>query len=221
MNETRCCRDCSADLSSRPYAQYCDDCRWRHRGKPRKYQWTPERDAYLRAQYSSLERHCGDRIGRIWGWPAWVVRRRATELGLTQPTWTSTRKAWTADEDRLLTKYAGSRHPNWIARRLQRSLTSVVVRMKRQGLSRLPDGYSLLQVAAGFGVERGSVERWHRQGWLPHHFQLQDGQPYRFTEADLLAFIHGHRTAFDLRKVDAMWFLSLVLDTNSSTQRVA
>ena len=148
--------------------------------------------------------------------PKWRVCRWAAELGLTAPT--NKGPAWTAAEDAVLEQHVGSRHVNWIATRLNRSIAAVQARAKRLRLSRLPEGYSQVDVALAFGVERGTVERWLQRGWLTTA-RVPAGQPYRVTETDLLRFIRTHRTAFDLAKCDQVWVLGLLLDRADRTLR--
>lgn len=176
------------------------------------YVWTPEKDAFLRAKYDSLVRGRAAQIGALWGWPHWVIKKRAQGLGIARPTWNDTRRSWTAEEDAALEQYAGKRYPLWIARHLHRSLTSIVVRMKRLRLSRCPEGLNQTAVAEAFGCSRDTVERWLLKGWLgASRAPAGNGERYGITETDLLAFIRAYPTAFELRNVDQTWFLDLVL----------
>lgn len=215
----RLCVKCEKPCERR-WARYCDTCRWPLRLKRRKYVWTPERDAFLKAKYDGNKRGQVQRIAALWGWPAWVITKRASHLGLCRPVDKDTRRPWTPDELDLLHRCAGARHPEWIARKLSRTVTSVVVQIKRQGLSRLPDGYSQQDVALAFGVSRDTVESWFRRGYLGRHDNRR-GQPWRVTEAHIRQFITEHRNVFDLRKVDQVWFLDIVCGPPSTQERVA
>jgi hypothetical protein len=212
------CVDCGASTGKR-YGRYCDAHRWRHRGKPSTYRLTPERATYLREHYRPSERGVSSRCAAVLGVPKWRVCRWAAELGLTGPG--KQGPNWTAQEDAFLEKHLTARHVNWIAQRLGRSITAVLVRAKRIRLSRLPDGYSQTDVALAFGVSRDTVERWQRQGWLHASFEPAKGQPHRVTDADMLRFVHEHRAAFALAKVDQVWFLDLVLSADKSREKVA
>ena len=216
----RRCLDCGVDVSARPYARYCDTCRPWHRLKHRKYVFDAGKDAYLREHYS-FERGVADRIAALWGYPLWAIRLRAAQLGIARPGWRGGFKPWTAKELKLIERYAGRRTPIWIARKLRRSVSAVVGKMRRLRLSRLPDGYTQDQVAEGFGVSRDTVERWQRRGWLRSAFTPRPGQPFRLTEREILDFITNHRNAFDLRKVDQTWFLDLVLFSTAQANGVA
>lgn len=214
----RTCVDCQAVLTTQ-YAKYCSDHRWLHRGKPAKYVWTPEKDAFLKAKYDSRRRGRAAQIGRLWGWPHWVIKKRAQALGLARP-WPADRRVWTTEEEAQIERYAGTRHPTWVARQLKRSLTSIVVKMRRLRLSRCPEGLNQLAVADAFGCSRDTVEKWLRLGWLhATHASAGKGERYGITDADLVAFIRAYPTAFDLRTVHQPWFLDLVLGGGATLPR--
>lgn len=206
------CLDCGRP-TGKTHAQYCDDCRWRHRRKRLKYALTPERRAYLQANYRPAERGTSARCAAALSVPKWRVNRWAAELGLTSgisPRWHA--PAWTPEDDAFVAQHLHTRHPAWIARSLKRSLTAVLVRVRRLGLSRLPDGYSETDVALAFGVSRDTVERWRVKGLIRTRFQPRAGQPFRYTDGEVVAFIRAHRTAFEIGKCDQLWFLDLLLD---------
>lgn len=214
------CLDCGQSTGKR-YGRYCDDHRWTHRGKPSTYKLTPERSAYLLEHYKPSERGTSARCAAVLQVPRWRVSRWAAELGLTSGVYRSNGRAWTPDEDRFVEKHLHKRHVNWIAKRLKRSITAVVVRVKRIGLSRLPDGFSQSDVALAFGVSRDTVDRWQRTGLLRTAFVPVAGQPFRFAESDILAFVQSHPSAFSLAKVDQLWFLSLVFHGQIGTHERA
>lgn len=205
------CADCGRSTRKR-WARFCDACRWPKRRKHLKYVWTTEKDAYLRAQYDATVHGRAAHIASVLGWPKWVISNRAQRLGLARVGYKNGHPLWTAADTAFVKRHAGQRHPEWIARQLGRSLTAIVVKIKRLELSVLPDGYSAVALAQGFGVSRDTVDRWHRLGWLRGSFEPRKGQPYRFTDADVLRFIREHRTAFVLAKVDQTWLLDLLLD---------
>jgi hypothetical protein len=213
------CLDCPNDTSGK-WAKYCDDCRWRHRGKPTTFTFDATKDAYLREHYRpGTEKRCAKRIAELWGYPTWAIQGRVRRLGLAREGYRGGSRPWTAEESALVEKYAAIRHPRWIARLVNRSLTAVVVKIKRLGLSLRPDGYNALQVAEGFGECRDTVERWLKKGWLRTRNVPSPGQSYAFTEDEIRAFISEHRDAFELRKVDQMWFLDLLLPMTTEQRK--
>lgn len=215
----RSCADCGLPIS-RPYARFCADCTYkpanRRGAKTKKYVWTPERDAILRQHYDSTVRGRVEQIARSLGWPKWVIRKRARVLGLGSP-WPEGRSShvtWSEEQIRFLLEHTGSRTPRWIAKRLGRSETSVILKIKRLGLSRrVDDGcYTLQQICEGFGVDHHLVERWIRRGWLDGRRMgtSRENDTWRFEPESVKAFICAHPTDFDIRKVDQCWFLDVL-----------
>lgn len=199
------CTTCG-NPTGRALARFCDACRWPRRLKRKKYQWTTEKDAYLRQSYDATVPGRARQIAELWGWPRWAVTKRAQQLGLAR----TREDYWSTEDTAKVEQWAGTRHPHWIAKQLGRTETAVVVKIKRLGMSRLPEGYSQSDVAFAFGVSRDTVERWIRRGWLVSRFQPIEGQPYRFTDGEVLAFVSAHPQAFVLAKVDQVWFMDLV-----------
>ena len=213
------CQDCLVPYLAGPGGKYCPGCRWKHRGKKtKKYVWTDEKDALLRQRYDGKVPNRSKAIASQLGWPCWVIRKRAAALGLCTP-WPADRKDWTREEEAFLEQHAGTRHVNWLRRKLNRSLTSVVLKIKRMGFSRSrSDGYSLRDLEACFGIDHHGIERWVREGklkvrhWNPEH--PAKGGMWFVTQSAVLRFVRTHPMAFRLDKVDQVWFLDLVLGGN-------
>jgi hypothetical protein len=210
------CRDCE-QLTGKRYARYCDAHRWRHRGKPSTYRLTPEREAYLRLHYKPTgARGMSFRIAKALQVPKWRICRWAAELGLTSK---EGRKGplWTPEQDAFLEKHLASRHINWIAKQLGRSISACHVRAKRLDLSRRAarDWYTAHDVALGFGVDSHAVLRWIERGQLPARREGQDHEDgracmWRISMQGIRRFLREHPAAFVLAKVDQVWFLDLV-----------
>lgn len=213
----RRCSTCGGDTGRR-FARFCDVHRWPMRGKRLKYPLTPERRAYLVAQYDATDLGKAGQIAAVLGVPRWRVTRWAQELGLaTQAQGKS--PDWTPAEDAFLEEHLGTRHVHWIATRLKRTVTAVVVRSKRLAISRRAarEWWTATQVALGFGVDPATVARWIRQGKLaatPFGEDHADRHhAYQVWPADVVRFVDEHPGAFTLAKVDQVWFLDLVLHT--------
>lgn len=220
---SRPCQDCGRSFLGTAPARYCKDCRWKHRGRrPKKYIWTPERDQLLRERYDSRLKGRAAEIATALGWPAWVVKNRAGRLGLAHPG-PKDRRDWTPKEESFLRNHAGSRHVHWMAKRLGRSETSVVLKLKRMQISRRwREGSTLRDLELCFGCDHHAIDRWIRAGWLHGRRRgtRRNGNggrgngpadPWVFTDEHILAFVREHPTAFELRKVDQEWFLDLLL----------
>lgn len=210
----RGCGDCPRKLTQ-PYARWCDDCRWRHRGKQPIYIWTPEKDAILKAKYEGRD-GIPAAIAATFGWPSWVIKKRAALLGLTACP--KNRRAWTPEEVRFLEDHAGTRLVAYIAKRLGRSITSVVLKLKHMHISRrIREGYTLRDLELCFGVDHHAIDGWIRRGLLRGRHRHGGEQraferdAWQFTDEGLLGFIRENPTAFELRRVDQTWFMDLVL----------
>lgn len=216
------CESCGATFIGgvSPRARRCPVCRYSGRAKAHpKYAWTPERDALLRAQYDSTVRGRAQAIADQFGWPGWVVKKRAQQMGLSRP-WPADRREWTDQEVAFLSQWTGRRDSHWIARRLKRSLTSTVLKQKRLHLARrVRDGYTLGDLCACFGVDHHTIRPWVDRGWLPVQRRATartdaQGDPWSVQEADIVAFIKTHPEAVDLRKVDQAWFFDVVVQAS-------
>lgn len=184
----------------------------------RKYRWTPALDEVLRKDYDGRVKDRAREIAERIGWPAWVIKKRAALLGLTSG-WPECRRSWTAEEEKVLLESAGHFSAHWMARKLGRSETQVVLKLKRLHLSRRwQDGYTMRQLEMCFGVDHRVISKWIASGWLPDR-RRDDSEPNEdpsrrsmcVTDADLLRFMQEHPMEFDVRRVDQFWFMGLIL----------
>ena len=210
--EERACVDCGKPFVGGPSARYGPECRWKHRGrKPKKYIWTPERDQAVRERYDGRVKGKAAELARMIGWPKWVITRRATALGLT---YSQDRKDWTPEETAFLWEHAGSRTAHWIAKRLKRSQTSVVMKLKHMWISRrVKDGYTLRELELCFGIDHHGIERWIREGKLVCSRKRgtdRTRDAWAMSDADILRFVTEHPLSFRLDKVDQTWFMDLI-----------
>ncbi len=181
------------------------------RPAPRKYHHSEESDAVIRDRYDGRIRNRTLAIARTLGWPKWVVCKRAAELGCTRPK-TTERRPWSAAEEKFLLINAGSRTAIWMARKLGRSFSSTVLKLKRMKISRMvTDGYTKTALAACFGIDGRIVDGWAREG------KLQTGrregltrEVWQVSEAEVLRFLRDNPETFRLDKVDQVWFMDLI-----------
>jgi hypothetical protein len=217
LKVTRVCIDCQTVFLAGATSRFCPVCRWRHRGrKPKKYLWTLDRDRVLRERYDGKIRNRSVEIARAFGWPTWVIKKRAGILGLCYPI---DKHPWRSEEIDVLDEWTGRKTSNWIAKRLHRSEASVILKQKRLHMSRrIRDGYTLRDLEMCFGCDHHSIERWVREGKLQIKRRGtarvgKQGDVWKVTDADVKGFIQAHPTAFRLDKVDQVWFLDLVFGT--------
>lgn len=221
------CLECGKGFLGGPTAKRCRRCRAdRHTERMRlfwatrkKYIWTPERDQILREKYDGRIKGRADEVARQLGWPSLAIKRHASELGLSHP---STRQDWTPQEEAFLMEHAGSRHVYWMAKKLKRGLTSIVLKLKRMKISRRwREGYTLRELELCFGIDHHGIDKWIREGKLigrrrgtkrqgPGGAGGAPADPWVFTDADILRFIEAYPLAFRLDKVDQFWFMDLL-----------
>lgn len=211
---TKPCKDCGKPFEAGSWARWGLCCRWKHRSKRTLYIWTPERDAIMRERYDG-RKGCGVALAELFGFPRWVVNRRAVDLGLTQHP--KDRRPWTPEEERFLEANAGVRLLRWIAKKLGRSVASVGMKLKHNHIScRIRDGYTLRDLEVCFGVDHKTAERWLSQGRLTARRRHGGTAPafardaWRVTESEIRRFVRENPNAFRLDRVDQLWFLGLV-----------
>lgn len=219
---TRTCEDCGKDYLGWRHSRWCKHCRWRHRGrwaKGKKYVWTPERDALLRQHYDGRIKGRSTQVAARLGWPKWAICKRAAVLGLCYP---ADRRDWTKKEESFVSWHAGYRTVNWMSKQLKRSLSSVVLKLKRMKISRrIRKGYTMRDLELCFGIDHRGIEKWVRAGQLKIR-KRHTKRPldiWWVEDAQILAFIQAHPMAFRLDKVDQQWFMDLI--TNGGLIRKA
>lgn len=217
--EKLCADGCGRSFVGVAEAKYCPACRakshhsWVRREK--KYQWTAARNDIVKRRYDSRVKGRAAVIAAALGWPTWVIKKRAQELGLSRPV---ERQEWSEAETRFVTDHAGERPAKWIAKKLGRSETSVVLKFKRLKISRrVRDGYTMGELQLCFGTDHHVISRWMRQGKLAERRRqtertaVQGGDPLCVSEQAIVDFIRRYPMEFPLDKVDQPWFMNLVL----------
>lgn len=200
-------------------AKYCLKCRAeRRRQASLKHVWRPEYDEYLKAHYyGGINRRFQvlNRMIRETGLPRYYIKRRAARLGLTMH---QDRRPWTAAEVGVIERLLGKVSALTIAKRLTRTESSVVLKIKRLGFSRrVRDGYTMRDLEECLGEDHHKIQRWIANGWLRDRLQgtqRHDGNGcdiHRFRERDIISFIKEHPQELTLGRVDQCWFLDLLL----------
>ncbi len=219
------CLDCGSEIEegrkgrAPVEARYCLKCRaGRRRRTKLKYNWLPEHDAYMRAHYYGGLHQRGrviKELVRQTGLPRWYVKRQAQRLGLTMH---PDRRPWTAEELETLDKLLGKVSAATMAKRLRRTESSVVMKIKSMGFSRrVRSGYTMRDLELCLGADHHKVQQWIDDGLLRDRVQgtnRHDGNGHdihRFRERDVLEFIKKCPGEISLSRVDQTWFLDLVL----------
>jgi len=128
------------------------------------------------------------------------------------------RRPWTQQELDTLDKLLGTVSAAPIAKRLKRTETSVVMKIKALGYSRrVTEGFTIRDLELCFGEDHHKVQKWIANGWLRDGLRgrrRHNGSGrhiHRFREKQILAFIKQHPHEINLGKVDQVWFLDFML----------
>jgi hypothetical protein len=198
---------------------------------PKKYRhvFTLEADEVIRAEYRRMLQGrrpyaVKERLGAKLGVPGWVTQRRATELGLSR----IKEPRWTEDELELLARHA-TKSPQKIAaifhaKGFPRSQNAVWLMLKRRlgGVRMNRSWYTATQLAGMLGIDSHAVVRWISSGQLPAEragtlrTERQGGDLYVIKPSDLRLFIYRNPHAVDLRKVNQLWFIDLLANSDAN-----
>jgi hypothetical protein len=217
------CLDCGSTIEEgrkdRPAidAKFCLRCRSERRRRTRlKYVWLPQHDAYMRAHYHGGLHQRGrviKELVRQTGFPRWYIKRQAQRLGLTMH---PERRPWFPQELEVLDRLLGKVSAGTIAKRLKRTETSVVMKIKSLGHSRrISEGYTIRDLEECLGEDHHKIQKWIANCWLRDRLQGTDRHNgnghdiHRFCEKDIVQFIKCHPQEINLGKVDQVWWLDL------------
>ena len=128
------------------------------------------------------------------------------------------KRPWTAAEEEVIERLVGKVSALTIAKKLKRTEASVVLKIKRMGVSRrVHNGYTMRDLEECLGEDHHKIQRWIENGWLRDRLQgtrRHDGNGcdiHRFREKDIVAFIKEYPQEISLGRVDQCWFLDLLL----------
>lgn len=195
-----------------------------------KYKWTPAMDDLIRAYYRlhvttrrtlSIKSVLGKRFNR----PPWAIQQRAAKLGLCRVK----EKPWTEPELRLLEKNAWKTEMRieaiFRAAGFVRSKNAIHVKRNRHFVGGRVENYpfySANRLAQLFGLDRHCVSVWINGGLLQAKRQgtAHEGNRdfWMIYPEDVRQFVTANPMAFDLRKVDQLWFMDLLTNRNAETQ---
>jgi len=145
-----------------------------------------------------------------------AVKGQAAKMGIMQ----DKSPNWTEKEVLILTDMINEHPPLTIARRLHRSVNSVVVKSKRLKLKRrYRNGwYVKVEVAEIFGVDHKKVQYWIDKGYLKASWhtgnkpQKSGMSPWHIAEADLRDFIIKYHSELQGRNVDLFQIVTLLVE---------
>jgi len=183
-------------------------------GSARKHHYTDEEREIIRRDYQHTHQSRRDIAVRL-GVTEFGVAGQIAKMGICK---CNGRRTWTQKEKDILCDLIGKYAPITIARRMKRSVNSVVVMAKRMGLSRrCRDGwYTEREVCQILGVDHHFTRKHIESGELKatYYTDIQptnkSGAMWRITEHDLEQFIRKNAFRLNGRNVDLLVLVDLL-----------
>jgi hypothetical protein len=130
------------------------------------------------------------------GWPRDAILRRV-HLILQIPSKSKSSTVWSASERRYIIEHAGHLSAVVMAKELNRSVESVVCKMKHLGLSTARDeGFTVSKLAAEWHVRRATISQWIRAGWMKR------GKDGRVPERSVRSFCRQHKNELNWERME-------------------
>lgn len=218
----------------KPIGKFCKICGAQRRSaglratKKYKYHWTPAMDDQIRQAY---QLHVTNRrsvsikgtLCKRFGVPPWAIQQRAAKLGLCR----AKEKPWTEPELHLLERHAWKVETRieqiFRSAGFARSAVAIRVKLRRHfvgGKVQHYPFYSANRLSQLIGLDRHVINAWINGGLLKARRQgtAHAGTPRDFWmiyPEDVRQFLTANPMAFDLRKVDQLWFMDLLTNRNA------
>ena len=175
----------------------------------RKYRFSEDDDRLIRRRYDSRTETI-DELAALLRLPRWVIRRRAQTLGVAR----CKEPRWTEEEEQFLESGLPRLSVTAIAKKLGRSTTAVALKAKRLGLRKRNGAFTARALAQGVGVDDHVVARWITSGLLTasHRHSERERDMHFISHAAVKQFVRAYPLEFDIRKVDQLWFVDLLVD---------
>lgn len=184
-----------------------------------KHYWTNEERSMIRQEYDLTSKSVA-RIASIIGVTPESVRAQIKCMGIAKAR--HIQRRWSKEEDDVLIEFIGHDAPITIAKRLGRSVNSVISRSKRLGLQRrFRDGwYTKTEAADMLGVHHKWIQRHIDAGRLKASvYNLNHGSnksTWCIREKDFARFIRRYPEEINGKNVDMILLVDLLaglLDT--------
>lgn len=179
-----------------------------------KHKWTEEERLIVRRDYlhTSLS---AQTIGHKLGVTGNAVKGQVQSMGLSR----ISRRPWLPEEDELLGDLISRLAPSTVARRLHRSINSVVIRTRRLGFSRrVRNGwYTKNDVCEILGVDHHWIQRHIDSGILKANWH-NDSKPqkngaacWHISEVALKEFLRKYPSELTGRNVDLFAIVDILV----------
>ena len=178
----------------------------------RKYYWTAERDALLKERYNSQTRRIDELARALPMYPRWAIKKRAAILGIAR----TKEPRWTKRDKTFLAKWLAHRSVEWIAKRLNRTVTAVVLKAKRLKIKKSGAGYTACSLAFGLGVDDHKVTAWIQKGLLRAARRQtqrrggQNGDYWYIDPADVRDFIKTNPDEVSFRNAEKRFLIKIL-----------
>ena len=184
-------------------------------GSAPKHRWTEEEKEIVRRDYKGTHdsaQEIADRLGVTF----FAVRGQISKMGIS---FHPDRQKWTPEQDDQVCELIHRYSPQGVARRMHRSINSVVVRAKRlRQYRRDRDGwYTKKDVCEIFGVDHKWLQRRIDSGALvatPHNGsrpKQNGGACWHITEEALRRFIKRYPQELQGRNVDMIQVVEILV----------
>lgn len=178
----------------------------------KKYHWTAEQDQLLKERYNSQPRRIDELARALPMYPRWAIKKRAAVLGIArtkEPRWTKTDKTF-------LAKWLPRRSIDWIARKLNRTVTAIALKAKRLKITKSGNGYTACNLAFGLGVDDHKVTQWIQKGLLTaarrqtRRHGGQNGDYWYIDQPDIRDFIKNNPDEVSFRNADKRFLIRIL-----------
>jgi hypothetical protein len=215
--------------------KFCKACGVAHRSagllasKKYKYHWTPAMDDQIRALYARALKHrisIKELAAKRFGFPPWAVQQRASKLGLCRVK----EKPWSEEELHLLEQHAWKSETRieaiLRAAGFTRSHNAIHVKRNRHFVGGRVEHYpfySANRLAQLLGIDRHAINAWIKGGLLKAKRQgtqqlVEWRDFWMIYPEDVRQFLTANPMAFDIRKVDQLWFMDLLTNRGAEAQ---
>lgn len=153
-------------------------------------------------------------------YPRWYIKRKAQEMGLArchkQPDWSEKEVSYLHEHFPSKGFVAIQNGLKRINGGILRSVTAIVLKKKRIGISKRSDGFTMRMVEDLFGADHHKIEKWIHWGWLQdgrkgtERTEVQGGDMHHFEAKNLKDFVINHPFEIDIRRVESFSFIQLL-----------
>ena len=164
--------------------------------------WTPEQDDFLRTNYYSMNlKQIADAMGK----PVTSISNRITRIGIPRD---KKEPKWSPEDVRFMRENWGKLGPQALAKKLHRTVNSILVQSKRLQLGPIQDksAFDKRDICKLLGIDHRKVDRWLQQGLLKAKLAptaRERGKSRNILQVqphDLIDFLKHNPDQWDARK---------------------